>query len=279
MEALIFNPEKAQVDTMQKIDTSIEKILSSATPHTSCNRCQTLDELDFDFSFAYQPIVDFQARSIFAHEALVRGVNGESAASILSRVNDKNRYRFDQKCRVKAVQGAAQLGIKEFLSINFLPEAVYEPAACIRSTFEAAKVYNFPKEKIIFEVVEGENVRDRPHLINIFEEYRRFGFMTAIDDFGAGYSGLNLLAEFQPDIIKIDMDLVRNINESKAKQAIVEGIVFTCNRLKIKVLAEGIETKAERDFLLSCGISLFQGYLFCKPVFQGSGQISPDAWS
>ena len=203
---------------------------SATTSPPGCNRCKDLDELDFDFSFAYQPIVDFHARAIFAHEALVRGINGESAASVLARVNDNNRYRFDQSCRVKAVKGAAQLGILELLSINFLPNAVYEPEACIRSTFEAAHKYNFPKERIIFEVVEGENVSDRPHLINIFEEYKRFGFMTAIDDFGAGYAGLNLLADFQPDIVKIDMDLVRNINDSKPKQAIVEGVVHMCRQ-------------------------------------------------
>ena len=104
------------------------------------------------------------------------------------------------------------------------------------------------------------------------------GFRTAIDDFGAGYAGLNLLAEFQPDIIKIDMDLVRDINSNKAKQAIVSGIVFICKQLNIKVLAEGIETKAERDFLLNTGISLLQGYLFCKPAFQAIGKINDDAW-
>lgn len=243
-----------------------------------CKRCQSLDELDFEFTFAYQPIVDFHARTIFAHEALVRGVNNEPAYSVLARVNDDNRYRFDQACRVEAVKGAAQLGIQEFLSINFLPNAVYEPAACIRSTFEAARTFNFPRERIIFEVVEGEKVADRPHLINIFEEYKRFGFQTAIDDFGAGYAGLNLLAEFQPNIIKIDMDLVRGIDGSKPKQAIVEGIVHICRQLGIKVLAEGIETKAERDFLLASGITLLQGYLFCKPAFKAIGKINADAW-
>ncbi|MBA3059411.1 MAG: EAL domain-containing protein [Gammaproteobacteria bacterium] len=243
-----------------------------------CNRCKNLDDLDFDFTFAYQPIVDFHARAIFAHEALVRGVNNEPAYSILARVNDDNRYRFDQACRVKAVKGAAQLGIQEFLSINFMPNAVYEPAACIRTTFDAARQYHFPKEKIIFEVLEGENVSNRPHLINIFEEYRRYGFQTAIDDFGSGYAGLNLLAEFQPHIVKIDMDLVRDVNLSKPKQAIVEGIVHICKRLGIKVLAEGIETKAERDFFLANGINLMQGYLFCKPAFQAIGKIDPDAW-
>lgn len=250
----------------------------TSTP-SACNRCKDIEGLDFDFSFAYQPIVDFHARTVFAHEALVRGVNGESAALVLARVNDKNRYHFDQSCRVKAVKGAAQLGIQELLSINFLPNAVYEPKTCIRSTFEAAEKYNFPKERIIFEVVEGENVSDRPHLINIFEEYKRFGFNTAIDDFGAGYAGLNLLADFQPDIVKIDMDLVRNINDSKPKQAIVEGIVHMCSQLEIKVLAEGIETKAERDFLVVSGVKFFQGYLFCKPAFQAIGQIDEAAWS
>ncbi len=253
--------------------------LSATSNSPSCNRCKDNEALDFDFSFAYQPIVDYRARAVFAHEALVRGINGESAASVLARVNDKNRYTFDQSCRVNAVKGAAQLGIKELLSINFLPNAVYEPAACIRSTFEAAQKYNFPKERIIFEVVEGENVSDRPHLINIFEDYKRFGFTTAIDDFGAGYAGLNLLADFQPDIVKIDMDLVRNINDSKPKQAIVEGIVHICRQLNIKVLAEGIETKAERDFLVGSGITLLQGYLFCKPAFQAIGQIDERAWS
>lgn len=259
------------------------QIQSGGTPGPAgtpgCNRCRDIEELDFDFSFAYQPIVDFHARAIFAHEALVRGLNGESAASVLARVNEANRYRFDQSCRVKAVQGAAQLGIREFLSINFLPNAVYQPEACIRSTFEAAHKYNFPRERIIFEVVEGENVMDRPHLINIFEEYKRFGFMTAIDDFGAGYAGLNLLAEFQPDIVKIDMDLVRDINARKPKQAIVEGIVHMCRKMGIKVLAEGIETRAERDFLLASGVSLLQGYLFCKPAFQAIGKIDEAAWS
>jgi EAL domain-containing protein (putative c-di-GMP-specific phosphodiesterase class I) len=75
------------------------------------------------------------------------------------------------------------------------------------------------------------------------------------------------------------MDLVRNINENKAKQAIVEGIVHICQKLEIKVLAEGIETRAERDFLVGSGVSLLQGYLFCKPAFKAVGQIDATAWT
>lgn len=243
-----------------------------------CRKCKDGRELGFDIVFAYQPIVDMGTRSIYAHEALVRGPNGESAFSVLSQVTDANRYLFDQACRVQAIRGAAELGLMELLSINFYPNAVYQPTACIRSTLEAAQLYQFPIERIIFEVTEGERVQDRPHLVNIFREYRRFGFRTAIDDFGAGYAGLNLLSEYQPDIIKIDMELVRDIDTSKPKQAIVYGIVAICAALNVRVLAEGIETKAERDFLRNAGIVLMQGYLFCKPAFRAVGIIDPSAW-
>jgi EAL domain-containing protein (putative c-di-GMP-specific phosphodiesterase class I) len=249
------------------------------TASAGCQQCKEGRSLDFEFGFAYQPIVDVGSRSIYAHEALVRGPNGEPAMSVLSQVTDANRYSFDQTCRVQAIKGAAELGLKEFLSINFLPNAVYEPAACIRSTLDAAQRFEFPIERVIFEVTEGERVQDRPHLVNIFHAYRRFGFRTAIDDFGAGYAGLNLLSEYQPDIVKIDMDLVRDIDTSPAKQAIVRGIVSICADLNVRVLAEGIESRAERDFLHHAGIKLMQGYWFCKPAFRAIGVIETSAWA
>ena len=243
-----------------------------------CGGCRGDNAITFDFEYAYQPIVELSSRSIYAHEALVRGPNGEGAASILAQVNDTNRYSFDQACRVKAVAGAARLGMRESLSINFMPNAVYRPEACIQSTFAAARAHNFPIEQIIFEVTEGERVPDRAHLVEIWRAYERFGFRNAIDDFGAGYAGLNLLAEYQPHIIKIDMDLVRNVDTSFARQAIVKSIVGLCRDLDIAALAEGIETRAERDFLAGLGIDLMQGYWFSKPVFKGLGSIAQASW-
>ena len=164
------------------------------------------------------------------------------------------------------------------LSINFLPNAVYQPEACIQTTLEAARKYGFPIERIMFEVTEGEKVVDRAHLVNIFREYERFGFITSIDDFGAGFSGLNLLADYQPHVLKIDMELIRDVDRSRPKQAILRGIVSICRDLQIEILAEGIETKSERDFLASIGIDLMQGYLFCKPAFEAVGVIDPSSW-
>ena len=224
--------------------------------------------LDFDFSMAFQPIVDVTARTIFAHEALVRGLGGEGAGAVLGQVTEENRFAFDQRCRVKAVDLASRLEMPTYLSINFLPNAVYEPTHCLRTTIEAAERNGFPLTRIIFEVTEGERVTDHKHLKHILTTYKASGLKTAIDDFGAGYAGLNLLADFQPDIIKLDMDLTRGIDRDRVRRAIVRATLAVCRELDITAVAEGVETEDEMQALQDLGISLMQGYLFAKPGFE-----------
>ena len=244
----------------------------------ACGDCSTAERLSFQFSYAYQPIVDVQARQIYAHEALVRGPGGEGALSVLSQVNESNRYRFDQACRTKAIKTAALLNMPTRLSINFMPNAIYRPELCIRATLEAARKHGFPIERIIFETVEGERVDDGKWLAEILREYKRIGFLTAIDDFGAGYAGLNLLADFQPDLIKLDMELVRHIDKSPARQAIVRGVSHICEELGIRIIGEGVETLDECLCLQDMGVSLMQGYLFAKPLFEACGQAETIHW-
>lgn len=244
----------------------------------SCGRCRRMHGREFKLSFAFQPIVDLKQRSVYAYEALVRGPKGQSAWSVLSEVDEENRYDFDQACRIQAIRSAAELGIHERLSINFLPNAVYHPATCIQHTFNAAREAGYPVENIIFEVREGEKVRDRPHLVNIFREYRRYGFVTAIDDFGAGLAGLELLSEYQPHIVKLDMQLVRGIDTDRVRQAIVRGVLGMCRELDVCVLAEGVETVGERDWLANAGVDLMQGYLFGKPTLRTVREIDPAVW-
>lgn len=239
-----------------------------------CSACRDGQALGFDFSMAFQPIVDIRDHSLYAYEALVRGIDGSGALTVLSLVDDENRYSFDQACRVKAVELAAKLRIPCLLSINFLPNAVYKAATCIRATLAAARRFDFPTERIIFEITESEELVDKEHLKGIIHEYQRQKFMTAIDDFGAGYSGLNLLAEFQPDIIKLDMALVRCIDTDPVRQAIVQGILGVCRVLKIEVIAEGIETLGELRQLQKLGIYLFQGYLFARPAFEALPDVT-----
>jgi EAL domain-containing protein (putative c-di-GMP-specific phosphodiesterase class I) len=246
---------------------------------SGCRDCRNRSPLDVPITMAFQPIVDVARGAIFGYEALVRGKGGQGAGELLAKLDDSNRYAFDQTCRVTAIDLATRLGIEGMLSINFLPNAVYRPETCIRATLEAAAQMDFPPQRLMFEVTESEQVRDHAHLRNIFVEYRRQGFTTAIDDFGAGHSGLNLLADFQPDIVKLDMALTRGVDSDRIRRAIVSGIVRVCHDLGIRVLAEGIETASECLALQDEGITLFQGYLFARPGFESLPEVSAGTWA
>lgn len=117
-------------------------------------------------------------------------------------------------------------------------------------------------------------IDDHKHLREIVEYYKSRGFLTAIDDFGAGYAGLNLLANIQTDLIKLDMALIRQVDQDKVRQAIVKGIVLVCRELSIEVIAEGIETYEELSVLKDFGIELFQGYYFARPAFRSLAKLS-----
>ncbi|MGI5310628.1 EAL domain-containing protein [Rheinheimera sp. WS51] len=233
-----------------------------------CANCADTPALGFDFTMAFQPIINCKTKTIYGYEALVRGLNNESAYSIISKVNNDNRYVFDQLCRVKAIELAAKLDIRSMLSINFLPNAIYKPERCIRTTLEAARQYQFPPERIMFEFTEVEKVEDSNHIKDVVEYYQSVGFKTATDDFGSGFSGLNLLADFQTDIIKLDMELIRHIGTNKVRQVIVKHCLDMFRDLNITALAEGIETAEEFAWLQAAGVELMQGYYFAKPGFQ-----------
>ena len=247
------------------------------TPHP-CARCRGETLLDFDVRMAFQPIVDRRTRSVYAYEALVRGMHGEGAGEVIARVKPEQMYRFDQTCRVKAIVTAARLGMTSRLSINFNPNAVYEPSTCIRLTLAAARATGFDTRQLIFELTESERIRDTAHLVNILSDYKRRGFLTAIDDFGAGYAGLNLLAEFQPDIVKLDMALIRDIDHQHARRSIVAGMLVTCRELGCAVLAEGVQTVNEYRTLRDMGIDLFQGYLFARPEVESLPAVDATLW-
>jgi EAL domain-containing protein (putative c-di-GMP-specific phosphodiesterase class I) len=234
---------------------------------TRCSACRT-DVAVPAFTMAFQPIIDIETAEVYAYEALVRPIGGGSAYDVLRQITEENRYAFDQGCRVKAITLAAHLEMNILLSINFLPNAVYQPAACLQKTFEAAERAQFPVHHLMFEVTENEPSRDIGHLQNIFAEYKRHGMITAIDDFGAGHSGLNMLADFQPDVLKIDMALTRAINTDAVRYEIARAIIGLCRNLHISVIAEGVETIQEAVTLRELGVRLFQGYLFAKPAVE-----------
>ena len=235
-----------------------------------CEGCRDDQGFETPFSMAFQPIVDLSTRSVFAYEALARGIAGQGAQTVLSGLTDTNRYAFDQSCRVKAIQLASNLGLPgtgAMLSINFLPNAVYEPKACIQLTLATARATGFPPASCCSSSRENERL-DHDHVGKILTTYKAMGFKTAIDDFGAGYAGLTLLAKWQPDIIKLDIELVRGIDQDRVRRALVKAIVTACAELQVVVLGEGVETEGEAETLRELGVTLQQGYLYAHPAFE-----------
>jgi EAL domain-containing protein (putative c-di-GMP-specific phosphodiesterase class I) len=225
------------------------------------------------FTFAFQPIVDAKARKVFSYEALVRGPCNEPAYKIIEKASKDGLGVFDQKARPQAISLAARLGIGCQLNLNFIPQTLYSSEESIRATLEAAKKAQLPIERIVLEITEREIIVDQGRFAELINEYRGLGLKVAIDDFGAGYSGLNLLSNFQPDQIKLDMALIRGIECHGARQAIVRAIGQVCVELGIDVIAEGVETVEEYSWLESAGLQLFQGYLFAMPAFEAFPQV------
>jgi len=221
-----------------------------------------------EFSCAFQPIVDTQTRTAYSHEALVRGLNNEPAYEVIKRYAGDRMAAFDAASRAKAIEVATRIGLDTHLNLNFLPSVVSDPVVGLNSTIEAANRHSFPLDRIIVEATEGEVISNQVRFAEVVNEYRRAGTRLAIDDFGAGYAGLNLLSDFQPDIVKLDMALVRGIQSNGPRQAIVRAIAQVCVDLGIDFVIEGVETVDEYSWFRDQGVYLYQGYLFAKPMFE-----------
>ena len=235
---------------------------------------KTNGDMGFKFSFAFQPIVDIRNREIISFEALVRGPHGESSASVFAQVPKHDILKFDEICRRKAIHLASRLKIPNRLNLNLTAQSIYEVDMSITATFQATIQSGIPAENIIFEVLESESLTEQRNLIDYLRLIQEFGFATAIDDFGAGYSGLKLLVEYQPYFIKLDRHLIGNIHEDYVKQRIFSGIRNICDSLCFEIVAEGVENAGEYHWLRDAGISIYQGYYFARPAFEALPDVA-----
>jgi EAL domain-containing protein (putative c-di-GMP-specific phosphodiesterase class I) len=244
----------------------------------SRHRARVPTTLPAPFTMAFQPIVDASARAVFAYEALVRGVGGQPADTVLAQVDRAGRHAFDLQAWGAAMALAAARGLAATpagLLINFAPNAVADPERSIERARAAAEGLGLARERIIFEFTESERIEDPALLARIVAAYRAAGFRTAIDDFGAGHSGLSLLAAFQPDMVKLDMSLVRGLDGDPVRRRIVAAVRGLCEELGVALIAEGVESVGEYAVLRELGVSLLQGYLFARPAHEA---LPAPAW-
>jgi EAL domain-containing protein (putative c-di-GMP-specific phosphodiesterase class I) len=220
------------------------------------------------FAIAFQSIVDIAARRIVAQEALVRGVGGGPAASVLARAEGGRRLGLEIAIARHALARAVALGVTTDVHVNFSPGVLLHTPDVLTAIVALAEVETFPLAQLVLEVTEGERIDDPPRLAKAVEAARALGLRIAIDDFGAGYNGLSLLAEVQPDIIKIDMKLTRGIDLHRVRRSIVAGILRMVEQMRIRTIAEGVESLGELSCLHALGIAEMQGFLLGHPLYE-----------
>lgn len=219
----------------------------------------------------FQPILAADTGAVIGHEALLRGQRQDGSlmfpGEILSTAADNDLlFQVDRQARETALHSAAAQCLDGQIFINFIPTAIYDPVHCLQSTVGWAKNLGIAPDRIVFEVVETERVDDIEHLKRILDFYRTSGYRVALDDVGSGYASLNLLAQIRPDIIKVDMEIIRHIDTDPGRQTVFRALIGIARELDIQVLAEGIETPGELAHVVAEGADLLQGYLFARPA-------------
>ena len=211
----------------------------------------------------FQPIVACSARTVYAYEALLRSREPSlphpgavlDAAERLGRVHELGRL-----IRAKATSAGERLpdGVLLFLNLHpsdLLDEELFRPDSALAAL----------ASRVVLEITERASLDGIGDVRSRIASLRKIGFRIAVDDLGAGYAGLTSFTLLDPDIVKLDMALVRDVHKEPKKQSIVRTMVTLCKELGIVVTSEGIEVAEERDELVRAGCDLMQGYLFARP--------------
>ncbi len=213
---------------------------------------------------AHQPVVSQSRRDVFAYEALVRSDEQTMAipATLLRAGERLGRLReLGRQIRTRVAEGSAAVSTNELLFVNLnavdlLDDALFDP----HTPFAALA------SRVVLEITERASLDDIHDLPDRVTRLRAMGFRIAVDDLGAGYSGLSAVVQLQPDVIKLDMSLVRGVDSQPTKQRLVQSMAALCRDMGTLVVAEGVEVAAERDTLVDLGCDLLQGFLFARPA-------------
>ncbi|MDU7404553.1 MAG: diguanylate phosphodiesterase [Citrobacter portucalensis] len=243
------------------------------------NSCTLLDEStlpsNIDFSFAFQPIIDPMSQRVIALEALIRGRDGETPATYFGNLNPEELYTADLQSKKAAFAMASALGLNDkMLSVNLLPMTLVNKSDAVSFLINEIAAHGLVPEQIIVEFTESEVISRFDTFAQAVKSLKAAGICVAIDHFGAGFAGLQLLSRFQPDRIKISRELITDVHKSGPRQAIIQAIIKCCTSLEIMISAVGVEKPEEWMWLESAGIEIFQGNLFAQVCLNGIPSVA-----
>ncbi|MFQ6371572.1 GGDEF domain-containing protein [Shewanella sp. YIC-542] len=224
---------------------------------------------DANIAIHFQPIIHIETNRMYGYEALSRGPEHSLLYSPIELFSTAERLgrlsELETLCRAQALQQFQKQQLPGKLFINISPMALLDPRHPKGHTLRLAQQLGLSPSSIVIELSEQYPAEDIDLLKSCLDYYRHQGFQIALDDLGAGYSGLRLWSELAPDYVKIDRHFIERIHEFPVKQEFVRSIVTLCQSLTCQVIAEGIETEAELAVLQRFGIQLYQGFLLGKP--------------
>jgi EAL domain-containing protein (putative c-di-GMP-specific phosphodiesterase class I) len=259
-------PLAAQMVTLLHADRLADMVTTDSSPLAAMLR-------DGRMQTWYQPVFWSGTLELWGYECLMRGALEDGTlvppVTLLEWARQEQlTFMLDRHVRELHLRSAGAAGLVPpiHLLINFLPTAIYRPEFCLRTTVRAAAESGLEPDHVIFEVVESEQTASRDHLRNLLAYYRATGFKVALDDVGSGYSGLALLADLKPDLIKIDRELVSRAPESPFHRDVCASLARLGHDNGQMVLAEGVEREEEWAVMTELGVNLLQGYLFGRPA-------------
>ncbi len=212
---------------------------------------------------AYQPVVRSADGHLFAHEALVR--TGEPAfptpGALLAAAERLHRLPdLGQKIRSRVAEAMGN-GLSGTVFVNMHPQDFLD-----ESLFEAFSPLAHEANRVVLEVTERAALDTVSDVSGRVKALRKLGYRIAIDDLGAGYAGLTSFAVLEPDVVKLDISLIRDLDREPLKRRVVGSMATLCRELGVLVVAEGIETESERNAVVTQGCDLLQGYLLGRPL-------------
>lgn len=222
---------------------------------------QALDRL----WIAFQPVVSSQDGRLFGYEALTRCEHPDlpDIGALLSAAEDLGGlHMLGRRIRQRTTEAISEHPERGVLLLNLHPRDLADP-----QLLDAASPLGRMAHRTILEITERATLEGVGELQEILSCLRSMGFRIAVDDLGAGYAGLSSLATLRPDVVKIDMSLVRNIGADPVKRRLFRSIVEVSHDMGIQVVAEGIENEIEREVCVDLGADLLQGYFLGRPAW------------
>jgi EAL domain-containing protein (putative c-di-GMP-specific phosphodiesterase class I) len=219
----------------------------------------------------FQPVVDLQdGGGLLGFEALSRGPVGTSQHSALNlfeaaKASDLS-FELDRHCRQTALRTARTLPAPHRLFVNVIPASMYDPDFQGASLIRSLESFGLAPERIALEVSEQYAIENYTLFVEALQNFTQMGFSVAVDDVGAGHSGLEKVAHLNPRYLKFDMQLVRDIDKSHVKREMARALKTFADKMDSKIIAEGIETAGERQACVELGIDYGQGYLLGRPA-------------